>query len=96
MPFHPWAVFSFPFLSVSVAKHPLIKEADLIYIHWVAGSMLSTREIERVLKLGKPVRWYMHDMNPVTGGCHHAMDVSNIRRNVRIVLSFGLIRWVLI
>ena len=26
MPFHPWAVFSFPFLSVSVAKHPLIKE----------------------------------------------------------------------
>ena len=52
MPFHPWAVFSFPFLSVSVAKHPLIKEADLIYIHWVAGSMLSTREIERVLKQG--------------------------------------------
>ena len=37
MPFHPWAVFSFPFLSVSVAKHPLIKEADLIYIHWVTG-----------------------------------------------------------
>lgn len=79
MPFHPWAVFSFPFLSVSVAKHPLIKEADLIYIHWVAGSMLSTREIERVLKLGKPVRWYMHDMNPVTGGCHHAMDCEQYK-----------------
>ena len=51
----------------------------MIYIHWVAGSMLSTREIERVLKLGKPVRWYMHDMNPVTGGCHHAMDCEQYK-----------------
>ena len=74
IPFRPWAVFSFPFLSVSVSKHPLLKAADLIYIHWIAGSMLSTREIEKILKLGKPVRWYMHDMNPITGGCHYAMD----------------------
>lgn len=78
-PFYPWAVFSFPFLSVPIAKHPLLQTADLIYIHWVAGSMLSTREIERILKLGKPVRWYMHDMNPITGGCHYAMDCEQYK-----------------
>lgn len=83
IPFHPWAVFSFPVLSVSVAKHPLLKEADLIYIHWVAGSMLSTREIERILNLGKPVRWYMHDMNPITGGCHYAIDCKQYETECR-------------
>lgn len=72
--FQTIATFSFPFYSISISKHPLIQEADIIYLHWVAGSMLSTKEIERILKLGKPVRWYMHDMNPLTGGCHHSFD----------------------
>lgn len=72
--FQTIATFSFPFYTVSISKHPLIREADIIYLHWVAGSMLSTKEIERILKLGKPVRWYMHDMNPITGGCHHSFD----------------------
>ncbi len=78
-PFRPWGVFSFPFWSVNVSKNPLLKEADIIYIHWVAASMLSTGEIERILKLGKPVRWYMHDMNPITGGCHYAMDCEKYK-----------------
>ena len=36
--------------------------------------MLSTKEVENILKLGKPTRWYMHDMNPITGGCHYSME----------------------
>jgi glycosyltransferase involved in cell wall biosynthesis len=72
--FHPWGVFSFPIYTTHLANHSLVKQADLIYIHWVAGSMLSNKEIERVLRLGKPVRWFMHDMNPITGGCHYSMD----------------------
>lgn len=78
-PFQPWGVFSFPFAYSSISHHPAIKEADIIYIHWVAGSMLTTKEIERILKLGKPVRWYMHDMNPITGGCHHAMECTQYK-----------------
>jgi glycosyltransferase involved in cell wall biosynthesis len=77
--FHSSGVFNFPLLSTSVASHPLVKEADLIYIHWVAGSMMSDKEIERILKLGKPVRWYMHDMNPITGGCHYSMDCDKYK-----------------
>lgn len=74
--FDIWGTFSFPIFSVSISKNILVKEADIIYIHWVGGSMLSTKEIEKILKLGKPVRWYMHDMNPITGGCHHALDCN--------------------
>lgn len=73
-PFQPWGMFSFPFFNSSISHHPAIKEADIIYIHWVADSMLTTKEIEKILKLGKPVRWYMHDMNPITGGCHYSME----------------------
>lgn len=82
-PFRPWGVFSFPFWGVNVSRNLLLKEADIIYIHWVAGSMLSTGEIERILKLGKPVRWYMHDMNPITGGCHYAMDCVKYKSTCR-------------
>lgn len=72
--FKIWGAFSIPILSVKVAQFHLLKNADIIYLHWVAASMLSTKEIEKILKLGKPVRWYMHDMNPITGGCHYSME----------------------
>lgn len=77
--FQPWASFSYPFFTVPISKHTLLKEADIIYIHWVSNSMLSTKEIERILNLGIPVRWFMHDMNPITGGCHHAIDCDGYK-----------------
>lgn len=75
----PWGTFSYPLLSTSIKNHPLVREADIIYIHWVAASMLSTKEIEAILKMGKIVRWYMHDMNPITGGCHHALSCEQYK-----------------
>lgn len=77
--FNPWGAYSFPFYNTSISNHPAVKNADIIYIHWVAASMLTTSEIERILKLGKPVRWYMHDMNPITGGCHYAMECEQYK-----------------
>lgn len=74
--FRPWGAFSAQWCGLNLAKHSLVREADIIYIHWVAAGMLSARGVERVLRLGKPVRWYMHDMNPITGGCHYAMDCA--------------------
>ena len=38
--------------------------------------MLSIYDVERILKLGRPVFWFMHDMWPLTGGCHHAFDCT--------------------
>lgn len=77
-PFHPWGVFSFPICNFSIAHHPAVKEADIIYLHWIADSV-STKEIKRILKIGKPVRWYMHDMNPITGGCHYSMECEQYK-----------------
>lgn len=53
-------------------RHPLVKEADVICLNWVNQGMLSLKGVRRLLKLGKPMVWTMHDMWCMTGICHHA------------------------
>lgn len=53
-----------------ISKHPLVKEADIINLHWIAW-MIDYSEF--FLKLpSKPIVWTLHDMNPFTGGCHYS------------------------
>lgn len=60
-------------------RHPLVKEADVVCLNWVNQGMLSLREIEKILALGKPVVWTMHDMWNFTGICHHAGGCAKFR-----------------
>lgn len=62
--------------GVSIASHPLVREADVIHLHWINQGFLSLQELRRLLALGKPVVWTMHDMWPVTAICHHARTCS--------------------
>lgn len=56
-----------------------VRDADVIILHWINDYTLSIRSIERILKTGKPVYWFMHDMWPITGGCHHALDCEKFK-----------------
>ena len=60
--------------GISIAAHPLVQEADVIHLHWINQGYISLHELGRLLALGKPVVWTMHDMWPVTAICHHARD----------------------
>lgn len=71
----PIGTYSFNYTSFPVHKMEVVKESDIIIIHWING-LLDTSEIEKILKLGKPTYWYMHDMYPITGGCHHALECN--------------------
>ena len=53
-------------------RHPLVKNADIVCLNWVNQGLLSLKGVEKILKLGKPVVWTMHDMWNFTGVCHHA------------------------
>ena len=55
-------------------EHHLVKEADAVLINWVNQGMLSLKGVEKIIALGKPVIWTMHDMWCMTGICHHAGD----------------------
>ena len=78
--FKTFATFSFSIWGFNAHKHPIVKDSDVIYLHWINNSMLSISCIEKILKLGKPVFWYMHDMYPITGGCHHSFECMKYQK----------------
>lgn len=61
-------------IGEDISRHPLVKDADIIHLHWINQGFLSMRDICKLTKLGKPIVWTMHDMWPCTGICHHARD----------------------
>ncbi len=54
-----------------IAKHEALNEADIINIHW-SSFFLSAYSINKILELGKPVFFTLHDMRHFTGGCHYS------------------------
>jgi glycosyltransferase involved in cell wall biosynthesis len=60
--------------GTDISKHPLVKDADIIHLHWINHGFLSLADIKKLIRSGKPVVWTMHDMWPCTGICHHARD----------------------
>jgi glycosyltransferase involved in cell wall biosynthesis len=67
------SIFNSPGIGYSILNHPLVMEADVINLHWVAG-FLSTRHIAELISLGKPVVWTFHDEWAYTAGCHYTND----------------------
>jgi len=57
-----------------ITSNPLIKEADVIYIHWAQTGLLSIKDISAIMDLGKPTVLFLHDMWDLTGGCHHSFN----------------------
>ena len=47
-----------------------IKDADILNLHWVNYGIWSQKLMQLLAKLRKPIVWTMHDMWPITGGCH--------------------------
>jgi glycosyltransferase involved in cell wall biosynthesis len=68
-------IFTLPYSFFSIADHPLVKAADVVHLHWVGFGMIDEQLFFKVC--GKPVVWTMHDMHPITGGCHHADDCNS-------------------
>jgi glycosyltransferase involved in cell wall biosynthesis len=57
--------------GTDVSKHPLVKEADIINLHWINQGFLSLNDIRKLMELGKPIVWTMHDQWSYTGLCHY-------------------------
>lgn len=66
-------------MASGIANHPLVQEADVIYLHWVLGGFFSKSDFEELAKQGKPVFCFTHDMWWITGGCHSAFDCNGYK-----------------
>lgn len=71
--------FSLANTGVDISNHPLVREADVIHIHWVNGGFLSLSDIEKLLNTKKKIVWTLHDMWLFTGGCHYAGACENFK-----------------
>lgn len=67
-----WSLLLF---GKAVHKHKDVREADVIVLHYI-NDFLNYRTLRKVLSSGKRVIWFMHDMWPMTGGCHYSLDCN--------------------
>lgn len=51
--------------------HRLVKQADVIHLHWINAAFVSVSQISQ---LKKPVVWTMRDEWAYTGGCHYSCE----------------------
>ena len=70
--------FSTAITGTDISNDQLVKDADIVHLHWTNGGFLSLDNVDQLLGLNKPVVWTLHDMWPFTGHC---------------VYSFGCDRW---
>jgi glycosyltransferase involved in cell wall biosynthesis len=58
---------------------------DVVHLHWVAG-FLSPNTIE---KINSPIVWTLHDMWPLTGGCHYAKNCNRFSHHCEHCPALG-------
>ncbi|HEC15522.1 MAG TPA: glycosyltransferase [Sedimenticola sp.] len=61
-------VWSINWTPASVARRIGTLGADLVHLHWINAGFVSVESIGRI---ARPVVWTLHDMWPLTGGCHY-------------------------
>ena len=75
-------IATLPFSKYNFLENPIVKDADVIHLHWVA-SMLDYPGFFQ--KNTKGVVWTFHDMNPIQGLFHYKEDEL---RNKQVTKSF--------
>lgn len=71
--------FSLSYGFYRISELDELKTSDIVYIHWCNQSFISIKEIERILKIGKPTIIVLHDMWYLTGGCHHSLGCEGLK-----------------
>ena len=69
--------FSIANTGQAISEHQLVREADIIHMHWINQAFVSLKEISRLQTLGKPLIWTLHDMWAFTGGEHYSTTESH-------------------
>jgi len=68
--------FSLANTGEDISEKSLIRDADIIHLHWINAGFLSLDSLRKVFSLNKPVIWTLHDMWAFTGGCHYSFNCT--------------------
>jgi glycosyltransferase involved in cell wall biosynthesis len=75
---HGFEYFSFPYSNLYIESCEIVKTSDIIHLHWIAEDFVNYPTFFTALQ-NKKLVWTLHDMNPFTGGCHHADGCTNYK-----------------
>jgi glycosyltransferase involved in cell wall biosynthesis len=92
-----YGLFSYPIFGNNVSKLPQVQNADIIIVHWVLHGFLNIHNIGQLIKLGKPIIFYLHDMWTLTGGCHYSFGCDKFMtrcNNCPIFIRKTRVDWV--
>jgi len=53
-----------------------INQFDIVHLNWINDSFISVKNIS---KINKPIVWTLHDLWPLTGGCHIPLNCSRFQ-----------------
>ncbi len=75
-------IATLPFSDFDILNYPIIKDADIIHLHWTSFCL----DYPSFFKNNsKPLVWTLHDMNPFLGIYHYSNDMvdnSNLTRRL--------------
>ncbi|MFD0765881.1 glycosyltransferase [Mucilaginibacter lutimaris] len=71
--------FSTANAGTDISQNKVIKEADIIHLHWTNSGFLSVKDVKKLIALNKPVVWTLHDMWAFSGGCHYAGPCNHFK-----------------
>ncbi len=67
--------FSSGQFGVNILNNPIIKQADVIHLHWISFGFIDINQLVELSRI-KPVLWTFHDMWAFTGGCHYTLGCN--------------------
>lgn len=73
--------YSSPYSIINISKHPLIRNADIVHLHWING-MIDFRTFFG--NINKPIIWTLHDENLFYGMAHYESTVIKDNKKEQI------------
>ncbi|MBR0651827.1 glycosyltransferase [Roseomonas terrae] len=71
-------LFSIAHPGLAVDRQALVAAADILHLHWTSWSV-QPATLRRWLTEGRAVVWTLHDLWPMTGGCHYPAGCEQYR-----------------
>ena len=58
----------------------ILNHKDIVHLHWVNG-VINLPNVFHYQNIGKKLIWTIHDMEPITGGCHYSIECKKFENS---------------
>lgn len=75
-------IFTLPMQEAATPVDFADRRTDILHLHWISGFIDYPSFFAKV-DSQLPIVWTLHDMNPLTGGCHYANACAQYKESCR-------------